>query len=70
MKNLKDFNSAKSEQIKGEKLTCKEFNDKLNDWYNRTRPASAKPRMHVVNSFYEMYLNGEDFKYLELNNNN
>lgn len=46
------------------KLTFKEFNDKINDWYDKTRPASGKPRQHVRNSFYEMYLKGQDFKFL------
>ena len=46
------------------KLSFKEFSNKINYWYNETRPASAKPRPHIMSSFYDMYLDGQDFKFL------
>lgn len=49
---------------KTEKLTFIKFNEKLVKWYDETRPASGKPRIGLRSRFYDMYLKGQDFKFL------
>ena len=64
MKGLDKHLTQTPEEFYGDKLTYQEFYDKVNDWYNVTRPMSGKPRMHVISSWYDMYLEGKDFKFL------
>jgi len=52
----------KKEKFK--KLSYIEFNEKLVKWYDDTRPASGKPRIDLRIRFYDMYLKGQDFKFL------
>ena len=51
-------------KMKNKKLTYSEFNDKIYNWYNLTRPNSSKPKSHLISRFYDDYLNGQDFKFL------
>ncbi len=46
------------------KLSYNQFNNKLIKWYDKTRPASGKPRPHLKSRWYDDYLNGSDFKFL------
>ena len=46
------------------KLTYQEFYKIVQNWYSKEHPNSSKPRPHVIESFYNLYLEGKDFKFL------
>jgi len=61
---LQKLNITILRPYKMKKLTYSQFNDKIYNWYNDTRPQSSKPKSHLISRFYDMYLDGQDFNFL------
>lgn len=62
---LQRLNLTTLKRFKMTKLTFTEFNNKLYSWYNETRPCSGKPKPYLISRFYDDYLNGQDFNFLD-----